>query len=239
MHRAKDAQSCADQKVANPPKRKVSEQSKDAAREQQNAPRKCSNEDVTTKKPGHSRYAREDPSKITGNTLLRVQTLPGRFPPNTRYKRATRRDTSVQSTRYCVQRRTTVCENQFAKTTMFLSVAPRSSFPWQFLSLHHDVLFHVLEDHDALSVVTRSWSFYYIHGVACDVFVDPFKVPRYGGVTMRSSRYGGVTKRSSRYEGLHSARQDMGVVPKRPFQQDLTAKSKHCEQTHCENNRLR
>ena len=96
MHRAKVAQSCAAKKGANPPKRKVSEQSKDAAREQQNAPRKCSNEDVATKKQGRSRYAREDPSKITTNTLLRVQVLPGRFPPKTRYKRATRRATSVQ-----------------------------------------------------------------------------------------------------------------------------------------------
>ena len=96
MHRAKAAQSCAAQKGANPPKRKVSEQSKDAVREQQNAPRKCSNEDVATKKQGRSRYAREDPSKITANTLLRVQALPGRFPPKTRYKRATRRATSVQ-----------------------------------------------------------------------------------------------------------------------------------------------
>ena len=95
MHRAKVAQSCVAQKVANPPMRKVSEQSKDAAREQQNAPRKCSNEDVATKKQGRSRYAREDPSKITANTLLRVQTLSGRFPPKTRYKRATRRATSV------------------------------------------------------------------------------------------------------------------------------------------------
>ena len=96
MHRAKAAQSCAAQKGANPPMRKVSEQSKDAAREQQNAPRKCSNEDVATKKQGCSRYAREDPSKITANTLLRAQVLPGRFPPKTRYKRATRRATSVQ-----------------------------------------------------------------------------------------------------------------------------------------------
>ncbi len=61
MHRAKVAQSCAAPKGANPPKRKVSEQSKDAACEQQNAPRKCSNEDVATKKQVHSRYAREDP----------------------------------------------------------------------------------------------------------------------------------------------------------------------------------
>jgi hypothetical protein len=61
MHRAKVAQSCAAQKGANPPKRKVSEQSKDAACEQQNAPRKCSNEDVATKKQVRSRYAREDP----------------------------------------------------------------------------------------------------------------------------------------------------------------------------------
>ena len=96
MHRAKVAQSCAAQKGANPPKRKVSEQSKDAACEQQNAPRKCSNEDVATKRQVRSRYAREDPSKITANTLLRVQALPGRFPPKTRYKRATRRATSVQ-----------------------------------------------------------------------------------------------------------------------------------------------
>ena len=96
MHRAKVAQSCAAQKGANPPKRKVSEESKDAACEQQNAPRKCSNEDVATKKQVRSRYAREDPSKITANTLLRVQALPGRFPPKTRYKRATRRATSVQ-----------------------------------------------------------------------------------------------------------------------------------------------
>jgi len=41
MHRAKVAQSCAARKGANPPKRTVSEQSKDVVREQQNAPRKC------------------------------------------------------------------------------------------------------------------------------------------------------------------------------------------------------
>ena len=34
--------------------------------------------------------------QITANTLLRVQALPARFPPKTRYKRATRRVTSVQ-----------------------------------------------------------------------------------------------------------------------------------------------
>ena len=64
MHRAKVAQSCAAQKGANPPKRKVSEQIQDAVREQQNAPRKCINEYVATKKQGRSRYAREDPSKL-------------------------------------------------------------------------------------------------------------------------------------------------------------------------------
>ena len=63
MHRAKVTQSCAAPKGANPPKRKVSEQSKDAACEQQNAPCKCINEDVATKKQGRSKYAREDPSK--------------------------------------------------------------------------------------------------------------------------------------------------------------------------------
>ncbi len=61
MHRAKVAQSCAAQKGANPSKRKMSEKSKDASCEQQNAPRKCSNEDVATKKQVRSRYAREDP----------------------------------------------------------------------------------------------------------------------------------------------------------------------------------
>ena len=63
MHRAKVAQSCTVQKGANPPKRKVSEQSKDVVCEQQNAPRKCINEYVTTKKHG-KRYVREDPSKL-------------------------------------------------------------------------------------------------------------------------------------------------------------------------------
>ena len=96
MHHAKVAQSCAAQKGANPPKKKVSEQSKDAAREQQNAPRKCSNKDVATKKQGRSKYAQGDPSKIAANTLLRVQALPASFPPKTHYKRATRRATSVQ-----------------------------------------------------------------------------------------------------------------------------------------------
>jgi DNA-nicking Smr family endonuclease len=64
MHRAKVAQSCAAQKGANPPKRKVSEQRKDVVSEKQNAPRKCINEYVATKKQGRSRYAREDPSKL-------------------------------------------------------------------------------------------------------------------------------------------------------------------------------
>jgi hypothetical protein len=64
MHRAKVAQSCAAQKGANPPKRKVSDQSKDVVCEQQNAPRKCINEYVATKKQGRSRYVREDPSKL-------------------------------------------------------------------------------------------------------------------------------------------------------------------------------
>jgi hypothetical protein len=95
MRRAKVAKSCAASKGANPPKRKVSEQSKDVSREQQNATRKCSNADVATKKQGRSRYVREDPSKITANALLRVQALPARFPPKMRYKRATRRVTSV------------------------------------------------------------------------------------------------------------------------------------------------
>ena len=95
MHHAKVAQSCAVPNVANPSIRKVSEQFKDTVREQQNAPRKCSNEDVATKKEGRSRYAREDPSKITAKTIWRVQDLPGRFPPKTRYKCVTRRTTSV------------------------------------------------------------------------------------------------------------------------------------------------
>jgi hypothetical protein len=60
----KVAQSCAAQNGANPPKRKVSEQSKDLVREQQNAQRKCINEYVATKKQGRSRYAREEPSKL-------------------------------------------------------------------------------------------------------------------------------------------------------------------------------
>ncbi len=34
--------------------------------------------------------------QITTNTILRMQALPARFPPKTRYKRATRRVTSVQ-----------------------------------------------------------------------------------------------------------------------------------------------
>ena len=76
MHRAKVAQSCAAQKGANPPKRKVSEQSKDAVREQQYAPHKCSNENVATKKQV-------------------AKDMPARFPPKTRYKLATRRATSV------------------------------------------------------------------------------------------------------------------------------------------------
>ena len=76
MHRAKAAQSCAAQKGANPPKRKVSEQSKDAVCEQQNAPHKCSNEYVATKKEV-------------------AKDMPARFPPKTRYKCATRRATSV------------------------------------------------------------------------------------------------------------------------------------------------
>ena len=68
MHHVKVAQSCVVQKGANPPKTKVSEYSKDAVCEQQNASRKCSNEYVATKKQGRSRYDREDSSKITKNT---------------------------------------------------------------------------------------------------------------------------------------------------------------------------
>ena len=84
MHRAKVAQSCAAQKGANPPKRKVSEQSKDAVREQQNAPRKCSNEDVATKKQGRSRYAREDPKFLFITCIFPEQRIPPKS-PQTRY----------------------------------------------------------------------------------------------------------------------------------------------------------
>ena len=116
MHHTKVAQSCAAQKGANPPKTKVSEESTDAVCEQQNAPRKCINKYVATKKQGHSRYAREDPSKITVNRILRVQALTVRFSPKTCYKCATRRVTSVSQdalraynkTRYeCATRRVT------------------------------------------------------------------------------------------------------------------------------------
>ena len=125
MHRAKVAQSCAAQKGANPPKRKVSEQSKDVMREQQNAPRKCINEYVATKKQGRSRYAREDPSKLPQTRyyecrlcllgFLRrratsVQQDVLRACHKTCYKRATRRATSVQqhSVRACNRRATSV-----------------------------------------------------------------------------------------------------------------------------------
>ena len=63
MHHVKVAQRCVVPKGTNPPKRKVSEQSKDAVSEQQNAPCKCNNEYVATKTQGHSRYTREDSSK--------------------------------------------------------------------------------------------------------------------------------------------------------------------------------
>ena len=125
MHRAKVAQSCAAQKGANPPKRKVSEKSKDAVREQQNAPCKCSNEYVATKKQGRSRYALEDASKLPQTRycecrlcllgFLRrratsVQQDVLRACHKTRYKRATRRATSVQqhSLRACNRRVTSV-----------------------------------------------------------------------------------------------------------------------------------
>jgi hypothetical protein len=104
MHRAKVAQSCAAPKGANPPKRKVSEQSKNASCEQQNAPRKCSNEDVATKRQVRSRYAREDPSKITANTRCEAGFCLLGFPlryvlqecNKTRYECATTLGTSVQ-----------------------------------------------------------------------------------------------------------------------------------------------
>jgi hypothetical protein len=64
IHHTKVAKSCTAQKGANPPKRKVSEQSKDVVCEQQNAPHKFINEYVATKKQGRSRYEREDPSKV-------------------------------------------------------------------------------------------------------------------------------------------------------------------------------
>ena len=112
MHRAKAAQSCAAQKGANPPKRKVSEQSKDAVREQQNAPHKCSNEYVATNKQV-------------------AKDMPARFPPKTRYKRATRRATSVRQdalracdkTRYeCATRRATSMQHDalHAQSTRFV-----------------------------------------------------------------------------------------------------------------------
>jgi hypothetical protein len=112
MHRAKAAQSCAAQKGANPPKRKVSEQSKDAVREQQNAPHKCSNEYVATNKQV-------------------AKDMPARFPPKTRYKCATRRATSVRQdalracdkTRYeCATRRATSMQHDalHAQSTRFV-----------------------------------------------------------------------------------------------------------------------
>ena len=74
LHRT--AQSCTSQKGANPPKRKMSEQHQDTVREQQNAPHKCSNEYVATKKQV-------------------AQDMTTRFPPKTRYKCTTRRAMSV------------------------------------------------------------------------------------------------------------------------------------------------
>ena len=64
--------------------------------------RQYSNENVATKKQKRSGYAREDPSKITAKTLMRMQALSARFPAKTRYKRAARRGTSVHKT--CYQR---------------------------------------------------------------------------------------------------------------------------------------
>jgi hypothetical protein len=128
MHRAKVAQSCAAQKVANPPKRKVSEQSKDAAREQQNAPRKCSNEDVATKKQGRSRYAREDPPKSPQKRYCECRLCLVGF--------LRRRATSVQhDALQACNRHAIVCKGALRRARINL-LRPRCSFPW-----HHDALF--------------------------------------------------------------------------------------------------
>jgi hypothetical protein len=110
MHRAKVAQSCAAPKGANPPKRKVSEQSKDASCEQQNAPRKCSNDDVATKKQVRSRYARRIPPKSPQTHVARQVSACWVSHFGTCYKSATRRDMSVQqhSVRACNRRATSV-----------------------------------------------------------------------------------------------------------------------------------
>ena len=176
-------------------------------REQQNAPRKCNNEYVGTKKQGRSRYAREDPSKITANTLLRVQALPARFPPKTRYKRATRRATSVQQdkTRYerATRRATSVQQDA-------LRACNRRATSVQ---------------HDALHEHNR-------HAIVCKDDLRRARIrrsSRHGGVTTCSSRYG--TKRPFQQDPFIIANTLLRVqdLPARfSTALTLTAKSKRC-----------
>jgi hypothetical protein len=172
MHRAKAAQSCAAQKGANPPKRKVSEQSKDAVREQQYAPHKCSNEYVATKKQV-------------------AKDMPARFPPKTRYKLATRRATSVpqdalracHKTRYEHATRRATC----AQSTRFVykDALRRARIR---RSSRHGRVTRRSSRHGGVSKRSSR------HGRVTK------RSSRYGGVNKRSSRYGGVTTHS-RYGG--------------------------------------
>ena len=109
--------------------------------------------------------------QITSNTLLRVQALPARFPPKTRYKRATRRVSSVSqdvlqacnktryeraidaplrwcnTTRYKRAIDTLLCEKTHYGVRESFRSQPRCSFsvcllrPRCSFPWHHDVLF--------------------------------------------------------------------------------------------------
>ncbi len=109
MHRAKAAQSCAAQKGANPPKRKVSDHIKDAVCEQQNAPHKCSNEYVATKKQV-------------------AKDMPARFPPKARYKRSTRRATSMQHDALHARNRHALCTKKNNKPSSSEIKALKAAF---------------------------------------------------------------------------------------------------------------
>jgi hypothetical protein len=191
MHRAKAAQSCAAQKGANPPKRKVSEQSKDAVREQQYAPHKCSNEYVATKKQV-------------------AKDMPARFPPKTRYKLATRRATSVpqdalracHKTRYeCATRRATSMQHDALHARNRHALCTKMHYAVRESGALHDT--GELQGSSRHGRVTRRSS---RHGGVSK------RSSRHGRVTKRSSRYGGVHKRSSRYGRVNKRSSRYGGV---------------------------
>jgi hypothetical protein len=138
--------------------------------------------------------------QITANTLLRVQALPARFPPKTRYKRATRRVTSVQ------QDALRVCNNTRYERAID---APRACNTTRYMRAIDKLLCATTLRRVRIRLSSR------YGGVTR-------RSSRHGEVNKRSLRHWGVTRRSSRYGGVDTCSSRYGGGTNRPFQQDLS-----------------